>query len=228
VPSGGDFTLSLTWVSVEYTTAAIDWNASGADVLSALKLMDDEYGNPLPVEAWRTPEVKFYVQPWAFGPLPGPVVVEAGNPLGAQRLNPFVADDTNLTNGVLGNGEGEDPAVPAVTVSEIVAGGLRVNPYLVSPADADALRWATCAQAEYRNVMGEAFFTREQWQSVSGPEFTTTGKLPLIGPKVKRELAASAALWQKGARATVGSPSMVAAPWVPYGSTPIPEDWTAG
>jgi hypothetical protein len=52
-----------------------------------------------------------------------------------------------------------------------------------------ALNRATCAQAEYRVVQGPAFFVQAQYKQVGGPGgFSTTGRLPIVGPKVKREL----------------------------------------
>lgn len=63
-----------------------------------------------------------------------------------------------------------------------------------------ALSNATCAQVEYRNAMGEAFFVRAQYDQVRGPDFTTTGKLPFLGPKTKRELTQSGLMYH-GARA---------------------------
>ena len=64
-----------------------------------------------------------------------------------------------------------------------------------------ALANATCAQVEYRNAMGENFFNRPQYDSVRGPDFTTTGRLPMIAPKVKRELSESGLVRASG-RAT--------------------------
>lgn len=52
----------------------------------------------------------------------------------------------------------------------------------------DALARATCAQAEYRLAMGEAFFVEAQPENVSGPDYSQTGALPRIGPKVYDEL----------------------------------------
>lgn len=55
-----------------------------------------------------------------------------------------------------------------------------------------ALQNGTCAQAEYRVVMGPEFFIRGQFQAVTGPGgFTQKGRQPIIGPKVKREMAGS-------------------------------------
>lgn len=58
----------------------------------------------------------------------------------------------------------------------------------------EALRRATCAQVEYRNEMGEAFFIRPQFSTVKGPDFETEGERPEIGPKVWGELAGAGLL----------------------------------
>lgn len=55
----------------------------------------------------------------------------------------------------------------------------------------NGLRDAACAQTEYRIAQGPAFFTQAQYASVKGPDFTTTGKLPRVGPKAVEELLAS-------------------------------------
>lgn len=66
---------------------------------------------------------------------------------------------------------------------------LKIDPAQLGARDKDALMRATCAQAEYRIQMGAAFFRKAQHQSVSGPQFSTQGTLPRIGPKVTEELA---------------------------------------
>lgn len=71
------------------------------------------------------------------------------------------------------------------------AQALKVVPADLAVRDRDALRDAVCAQAEYRIEMGERFFRQAQRQSVSGPQFSTTGTLPRIGPKVREELEGS-------------------------------------
>lgn len=73
------------------------------------------------------------------------------------------------------NGRKRDPSVSAV------------NPMTVN--EIKYLMRATCAQAEYRIVQGEDFFVQTQYDSVSGPDFSTSGKRPRIGPKTRRELA---------------------------------------
>lgn len=52
----------------------------------------------------------------------------------------------------------------------------------------DALTRAVCAQAEYRIAMGPDFFVMPQYDSVTGPDFATVGRAPMIAPKVWREL----------------------------------------
>jgi hypothetical protein len=72
-------------------------------------------------------------------------------------------------------------------LSEIT--GLKVDPLVdLDAPERVALARATCFQAEYRIEMGEEFFVKAQHNSVSGPHFSTTGKLPYVGPKVHREL----------------------------------------
>ncbi len=51
-----------------------------------------------------------------------------------------------------------------------------------------AIKYATAAQAEYRVAMGEEFFVRDQYDSTSGPDFSASGRLSKIGPKVWSEL----------------------------------------
>lgn len=74
------------------------------------------------------------------------------------------------------------------------ASGLKFVPASLSTGERADLSRATCAQAEYRAMMGEAFFVREQFDRVSGPEFSTEGALPRVGPKVWEELAGSGLL----------------------------------
>jgi len=69
--------------------------------------------------------------------------------------------------------------------------GRRFSPDALAASEQLALRRATCAQAQYRHVMGADFFIRGQYQKVTGPDYTTEGTLPHIGPAVRRELAAT-------------------------------------
>ncbi len=68
------------------------------------------------------------------------------------------------------------------------ATGLRFDPTALSGREALILQRATCAQAEYRREMGAEFFIRGQHEEVTGPEFSTKGKLGMIGPATWREL----------------------------------------
>lgn len=72
---------------------------------------------------------------------------------------------------------------------------LKFAPAGMGARQADALRRATCAQAEYRITVGEPFMVKGQHQSVSGPQFSTSGKLPRVGPKVMDELAPLVNRW---------------------------------
>lgn len=58
----------------------------------------------------------------------------------------------------------------------------------LSQGQVEALKRATCAQAEYRIEMGPDFFIRAQHDQTSGPDFSTKGKLPFFGPKAQIEL----------------------------------------
>lgn len=69
--------------------------------------------------------------------------------------------------------------------------GRRFIPADLSTRDQLVLSRITCAQAEYRLVMGNEFFTRGQYQEVNGPDFTTKGRLPRVAPSVWQELAGS-------------------------------------
>jgi hypothetical protein len=81
-----------------------------------------------------------------------------------------------------------------VTVPYLTEGGRKYDAdglAALEDFDREALRRATCAQAEYRVTMGEPFFRKHQFSEVAGPDFTTKGTLPMIGPKVLRELQGS-------------------------------------
>lgn len=71
---------------------------------------------------------------------------------------------------------------------DLSAAGRKVDPTLLTQFERDVLRDATCAQCEYRLSMGDAFFIRDQHQSVSGPQFSHQGTLQRIGPKTFAEL----------------------------------------
>lgn len=52
----------------------------------------------------------------------------------------------------------------------------------------DALKRATCAQAEYRLAQGEDFMVNAQPDGISGPDISTSGRLPYMAPKAWAEL----------------------------------------
>src|SRR3712207_477511 len=49
--------------------------------------------------------------------------------------------------------------------------GAPTNPQGLTTLQIDALKRATCAQAEYRIEMGERFFSRPQRERTKGPDF---------------------------------------------------------
>jgi hypothetical protein len=79
-----------------------------------------------------------------------------------------------------------DTALGAHSVNDDT--GLKFDPVSLTVVRKNSLTQATCAQAEYRQLMGPTFFIRGQYASVSGPDFQTQGKLPRVGPKVWDEL----------------------------------------
>ncbi len=215
--TGGTWNVSLNWLGIEYTSPDIPYDVDGADLTGIyLNELADQYGNLIPSKGWDQPTSAYYAQKWAYGPLPDvPITVEAVGSLAEQRLPVMTADKTGLTG-----------TNPSVTVTQIVGGGLTYNPYWLNARDSYALNRALCAQAEYRDQMGEEFFIKAQWRSVSGPEFNTQGSLPMIGPKVRRELAGTD-LIQRGARAVISPANRRAQAYFPSGGTPIPDDWRA-
>lgn len=69
--------------------------------------------------------------------------------------------------------------------------GRAQDPAALDPDDVEALNRATCAQVEFRREMGPEHFIRAQRERVTGRSFSAAGKLPMIGPKVWRELRLS-------------------------------------
>lgn len=70
--------------------------------------------------------------------------------------------------------------------------GAKFDPISLPAYQSLALNRATCAQAEYRSLQGEAFMAKAQHQAIGiatgdGTQFQR-GTLPYIGPKVWREL----------------------------------------
>src|SRR5205814_1767544 len=105
--------------------------------------------------------------------------------------------------------------------------GRKVDLTSLSPLQEQGLARATCAQVEYRLEMGERFFVRAQRKQTSGPDFSTVGKLPYIGPKVRYELA-ELGLVQTGARATPGPRAVLAGGFFAPGTLPWPYPFTGG
>lgn len=66
--------------------------------------------------------------------------------------------------------------------------GLRVNVARLTVHQANELANAVCAQAEYRNAMGEEFFRRNEPMQISGPDFSRQGRSGYFGDKVRGHL----------------------------------------
>lgn len=214
--TGGTFSVSVPWGLYTYTTAEIPWNVDGDDFVRYMNDMTDTLGNRIPAGSWGRPQGTYSEQQYAYGPLPGtPIVFEAMSQLGSQAL-PLVSFDTTMLDG----------SGAAADVAQMVGGGLKVDPYQLAVSDMMALRRATCAQAEYRDQIGQAFFTMPQFMTVSGPEFNTTGRRPRIGPRVMDELA-STDLIQRGARASISTRANRSFAYMPIGDLGIPDDWRA-
>jgi hypothetical protein len=214
--TGGSWAANIEWLGNLWMSTDIPWDADGPTVLAALNAMTDMLGQPMQGQSSWVQSVDPSAAPdWAFGPLPSvPVVVQATAYMGGQVLLPFT---------VVNNLEGDNPQI---SVRQLRGGGTRWDVWAIEPFQVYALNRACCAQAEYRDQMGEDFYIRAQYASVTGPEFTTTGHLPRIGPKVKRELNGSG-LIQYGARAAVGHRMGAAYAYNRLGGTPIPDDWRA-
>ena len=69
--------------------------------------------------------------------------------------------------------------------------GLRYDPLDLSTMFRDAINRATCAQTEYRFRMGPKHFATAQYESVTGPDYSVRGTLPIISPQARRELRIS-------------------------------------
>lgn len=213
--TGGTFILSFTWLGSVYTTPSIAWNATGDAVISALNSSVNVLGQSVDAPSWMTPITPAQAPDWANGPLPvTPVVVEATGRLGGQVILPFQIIPT-LTG-----------SSPTLTARQFRGGGTRLDIWAIGPSQVAQLLNATCAQAEYRDQMGEDFYIKAQWDSVSGPEFRTTGRLPLIGPKAMRELQGSGLIQYSG-RARITTRAGRTYAYMPVGGTPIPDDWRA-
>jgi hypothetical protein len=74
------------------------------------------------------------------------------------------------------------------------ATGRKFVPDTLSITDTRSLRDATCAQAEYRQVMGADFFVRGQFEEVQGPDYRTKGKLPRYAPAMWAHLRGTSML----------------------------------
>jgi hypothetical protein len=99
----------------------------------------------------------------------------------------WVTDDSAALERVLQRAE-ED--IDDVVAGSYLTTGRKLDPTATGfgAARVKYLKRATCAQAEYRIIQGEGFFSQAQFDSVSGPDFSTSGKRRYLGPKARREL----------------------------------------
>lgn len=114
----------------------------------------------------------------------------------ASQLRTYTGlDSTELpdatANALLTKAEDDIDSLAVVNHSIDPTTERRFIPASLSTNEAMILRKATCAQAEYRREMGSSFFIRAQHASVTGPDFSTNGRLSYIGPAVYRHLAGS-------------------------------------
>lgn len=124
----------------------------------------------------------------------------------------WVTDNPAALDRLLERAERDVDSVIGYSATRNQTTGLKLNPAELETWRAAALSRAVCAQAEYRNKMGEDFMVRAQHGAVSGPDFSTSGRLPYIGPKVLIELEGTS-LAQR--TTTVGSGSM-RPPWYDF------------
>lgn len=107
----------------------------------------------------------------------------------------WVTTDSDALNRLLMRAEHDLDQRLFPPVAQLTVADRKVDPTTLTDEQTAALTAATCAQAEYRNAMGEDFFVRGQYESVSGPGgFSQKGRQPYIGPKVKAELAGTGLL----------------------------------
>lgn len=114
-----------------------------------------------------------------------------------------------------------DRCLGLIARDEDSATARKLNPDDLTATQVLQLSRATCAQVEYRLTMGEDYFIRPQYESVAGPDYTVTGKLPMIGPKVWAELEGSDLLrltdtWRRSAVGTAIGGDRTAPPWADF------------
>lgn len=109
-------------------------------------------------------------------------------------LRGYVGSDITLSSNdadletVLQRAERDIDSLPLPTIGDGTTSGLRYDPLDLSVLYRGTLTRATCAQAEYRIRMGPKFFATDQYEEVSGPDYTIKGKLSRIAPQVRVEL----------------------------------------
>ena len=84
----------------------------------------------------------------------------------ANRLIEFACDDIDA----------------AVGPYPVDADGRKFNPTVMDAKQAKLLSKATAAQVEYRLQMGDSFMIEDQYDSKSGRDFSSSGKLRKVAP----------------------------------------------
>jgi hypothetical protein len=114
----------------------------------------------------------------------------------ASELRSYIGVDSTAlpdatANSLIEKAEKDIDSIAVVDRPIDDATGLRFAPASLSVKEARILRRATCAQAEFRREMGSDFFVKGQYESVTGPDYSTRGRLGTTGPQVWKELAGS-------------------------------------
>jgi hypothetical protein len=100
----------------------------------------------------------------------------------------YVIDDVTLLTKVMARAERQVDGLLS-GFGPNLGGGLAVEPLVDLDADErECLEDAVIAQTEYRLAMGEEFFRVNEAQSISGPDYSRTGKLGKIHDDVFTEL----------------------------------------
>jgi hypothetical protein len=181
-PTGGSFVAAFTINGIRYTTQPISYNARYFEVANAINGARSVENAHMPgsVQTYEGPLTPFVPS----GPLPYThIVVAFTGTAGATRIS-----QGEIISSALTGGEGVTPFIEQVCPGGPWNG--RFNPsQLLEYNQLESLKSAVCAQAEYMFNMGPKFFVEEQYSNVSGPDFSTKGKLPKIAPKARREMA---------------------------------------
>lgn len=130
----------------------------------------------------------------------------------AALIEGFTVDDSAAAERLLERAEREIDRVLGPWPL-LDATGLKMDPSTLSALDADVLRRATVAQAEYELTMGYDFFVRPQYAKTVANGVSIDGKAPRVGPKALTELLR---FTQRRPGTRVGGRNGMRAPWEPF------------